>query len=169
MAGGRLSAHKAKLALRRYYALELRIQGGSFRQIAQQIASMPEFSDDYCEAMAYRDVHIALAELAKETQEKALHLRQLELQRLESLIPTLMQASKRGDWAALDRLLNVIQMRIRLMGLDRIDNQTGEPGVNPLSGLVAIIAESRLKLMRQQKGLPEQPEQAALPEQNADV
>ncbi len=149
MAGGKQSPQKAMLALRRDYALQLRIQGGSFRQIADHIARMPDFSDDYNEAQAYRDVQHALGSLAKQTQKHSERLKQLELERLEALIPVLMKAAKREDWFAVDRLLSVIQLRIKLMGLDKPPAQEQQT-LNPLSGLVAVIADARLKLQQKQ-------------------
>jgi hypothetical protein len=70
----------------------------------------------YASSLAVRkDLANALATLAREPAEE---IRTIELARLDGLMVTLWPAARRGDLAAVDRILKVMERRAKLLGLD---------------------------------------------------
>lgn len=89
-------------------ALELRKAGCTYEQIARQIGYRAI-------SAAEKAVKVALARLTREPAEE---LRNLELQRLDSLFLTFWQQAKGGNQGALDRILRIMERRAKLLGLD---------------------------------------------------
>lgn len=109
------AAQKLKIAERRQLAVELRKQGGTYRQIADQLARHPEVSGDYTASQAYRDVAAELKRLQAETSKSTAELRQLELERLDDLWRIYFPRALKGDYAAFDRVLAIMDKRARLI------------------------------------------------------
>lgn len=93
--------------IRRMRALELRLAGGSYRQIAA------ELKIDV--AQAWRDVDVMLREYAKEPTEA---IRNAEMGRLDRLMLAHWPAAIKGDVKATATVLSIMDRRARLLGLD---------------------------------------------------
>jgi hypothetical protein len=100
----------AKRLTRAHQALELRIAGGTYRQIAGQLAVN--------ERTAYYDVQAALASLDAVAKEKAERLRDLEAARLDRLTVALAAGIKAGDPRAILAAVRIMERRAKLFGLD---------------------------------------------------
>lgn len=119
MAGGERSAKKAQLATRRAAALELRKQGGSFRQIAEALKAKGYADEKYSHVLAFRDVDIELKELAEQRHADAEVCRTLELERLDALLSYLWPRAKQADGFAISQIIGIVSKRCALLGLDR--------------------------------------------------
>lgn len=120
MAGGAGSKRQIELAQRRQNALALRLQGGSYREIAEAIreAEVPGAGPKYSHTAAYDDVMFVLREIRAQTREDAEELVTLEEQRLDAIIASLWaRVIENNDYFALDRLLAVMDRRWRLLGI----------------------------------------------------
>lgn len=117
-------AQAEALATRRAAALDLRKQGGSYREIAAAIreaaaqGDLPGATPDYNESAAYGDVQAELRRLREQNQELAEDVRDLEVQRLDALLAVAWPKAMNGDLFAFDRVLKVSESRRRLFGLD---------------------------------------------------
>lgn len=117
---------------RRRMALELRIQGGSYTQIAEAMRKQPGVSAKYNASLAFKDIQDALEELHKRTADLAQQHVTLELERMDALIAILWPKAERGDYFAIDKIMQLSQQRLKLLGL-----VTPAP-ITVLSGNVAI-------------------------------
>lgn len=113
---------KEAAAERRVQAFDLRKAGASYRAIGRALG--------ISEAQAHRDVHLVLDGLAKRANESAIHVRNLELSRMDSMLNALWQAIRRGDPTSISTALRVSERRARLLGLDAPAKQelTGKDG-----------------------------------------
>lgn len=132
-------------AERRVKAIELRKAGLSYRQIGEQL--------EVSEQQAWRDVKKALAGLAEMEQDHAREYRQLELERLDALLsPLWLRARGRRiqhddgtvedvppDYAAVDRVMRLMEARRRLLGLDV------QPEDKDHEVIVRVVHEAREK------------------------
>jgi hypothetical protein len=120
------TGEKAKAAERRLKSLELRKAGLSYEQIGKALGVSGK--------QAYDDVQTALQLLIDEHAETIIHMRQLELERLDALITSLWTRARGGkqvdpdtgqtvivppDYAALDRVLRIMERRAKLLGIDK--------------------------------------------------
>src|SRR5262245_46964231 len=101
---------EAKRHARASQALDLRIAGATYRQIAAQLAVN--------ERTVYYDVQQALATLDAATKDKAERLRDLEAARLDRLTVALAPGIKAGIPAAIMAAVRVMDRRAKLFGLD---------------------------------------------------
>jgi len=114
-----------KAAERRIKALELRKAALSYQQIGDHL--------NISSTQAWKDVQAALKELAKVEQGKAAEYRQLELERLDSLIAPLMVRARgrqikdpetgqvediKPDYDAFDRVIRLLERRSKLLGIE---------------------------------------------------
>lgn len=91
----------------------MRKASATYRQIAEQLGVTP--------AAAYKMVKRVLEDIVKKTNEDAKEVLQLELARLDALAIKLnkrVQDSNGTDDAALDRLLKIMAMRSKYLGLE---------------------------------------------------
>lgn len=91
-------------------AVKLRESGASFEKIGKQLGVTT--------SGAYRAVARSLTRVIAQTSESAAQLRALELQRLDKLLLALWPRASKGDDAAVDRVLRVMERRAKLCGLD---------------------------------------------------
>lgn len=107
-------------------ALELRKQGGSYRQIAAQLRVAEGVSPKYSEGAAYADVMAALKKLNERQGEVANEVRRLELERLDEMFSAFYPKAVLGDEGALQACLNIMRQRASLQGLNApvVVNQT---------------------------------------------
>jgi len=105
-------------------AVKLRMGGATYEEIG---ASM-----GITAMAAYKAVKRALARVITKTNEDASELRTLELQRLDKLLLALWGRAVKGDDAAVDRVLRVMERRAKLRGLDAPVQVSG-PGGGPIA------------------------------------
>lgn len=91
-------------------ALELRKAGASYDQIAQRL----DVSRDTARAIVMR----ALENLNTACEESADEIRRLEVERIDTLLLGLWDKARKGDVAAVDRVLRLQDRRAKLLGLD---------------------------------------------------
>ena len=102
---------RTKAKKRRLRAFELRKRGYPYRTIAQTLGV------DVSAAFGY--IRTELRKLAERTQEHAVELRELELQRLEDAAAAISERVYRGELEAIDRWVRISESRRRLLGLDQ--------------------------------------------------
>lgn len=104
-------AQRAKTAARRTQAIQLRLAGTEWQQIADALGYASR-------AAAYVDVNRALEKALAEQRTGAEVLRETELLRLDRLQRGLWPTAVAGDTKAADTVLRIIDRRMRLLGLD---------------------------------------------------
>lgn len=117
------SPQKLKIADRRFMALTLRRQGGSYRQIARQL---PEEARKrgidigvkrYSQQTAYLDVMAELKRLNRRNGEEAAEILRLELERLDELLACYYPKAAKGDYAAAQTVFGILDRRARYLNL----------------------------------------------------
>ena len=92
-------------------ALELRKRGLNYTQIGKELGC--------ARSTACRYVLSELENLADKCREEAVHVRDLELQRLDELYLIAYRAISDGnDLAGIDRCLRIMERRAKLLGID---------------------------------------------------
>lgn len=104
--------------LREREALELRKAGASYDQIGQKL----DVSRDTARAIVMK----AMQSIKSECEESAEEIRDLELARIDSMLLGLWEKARRGDVAAVDRVLRLQDRRAKLMGLDATPAQPAQ-------------------------------------------
>lgn len=132
-------ASDCRIAERATRALQLRCEGYTYREIAQQVFN------DHGEPMNHTHIRTivieALAELREHNAEIAKDVLQLELKRLDEQIKALWH--KREDPRVSDTILRIAQRRADLLGLDAPKNiRLGGDG----SGLPIKVEGSTVQL-----------------------
>ncbi len=94
-------------------ALELRIAGANYDQIAKALGYRSRSG-------AYMAVKRAIRELNQKFTEAAEEVLRLELARLDELMMSLWPRARQGDVQAVDRVLKIIEKRARLLGLEKM-------------------------------------------------
>lgn len=110
MAGGQAGKRKLKAILDEQQCLRLRLRGLTYREIAKEVGS------DY--RLVHRCVTQALQRIKTECAETAEDVRQIELQRLDACIKAISEQIESGKLQAIDRMLNIMSRRSKLLGLD---------------------------------------------------
>ena len=118
MSGGKSSAAKIKLALRRAQALSLRLQGGSYRDLAATMRQIAGVSPAYDARAAQRDVRHELDRLNAQNLELVEQVKRLELSRLDEMLAGIYDKATNGDTFAIDRVLRIMERRAAYEGLD---------------------------------------------------
>lgn len=91
-------------------ALELRKAGLTYDEIAKSL----EMSKNG----VWKAVNRVLEDVADEAKKEATGLRALEALRLDDLQKSLWARARKGDLAAMDRIIRVLERRAKLLGLD---------------------------------------------------
>jgi hypothetical protein len=121
-AGNTTAAARALKLTRQSAALELRRAGQDYREIGRRL--------DVSKSQAHRYIRDALRECVEQINGSADQLRAEELSRLDGMLGGLWADAKKGDPAAVDRVLKIGERRAKLLGLDapaRVE-QTGKDG-----------------------------------------
>lgn len=113
-------------ATRRYFVLEMRRMGGSYRQIAE--AAITEFGADnlprgWDERIACQDVKRELERVRKDVDESASDVRDVELARLDEMLSRVYPVALGTeiippDMRAVDRVLKIMERRAAMLGTD---------------------------------------------------
>ena len=107
---------RARPSDRRRRALELRMQGLTLAEIADEVGYASPSG-------AYAAVKRALD---AETFDEAAEFRKLHVARLEALIVGIWDLAREGKLGAVDRVLNLLKREAKLLGLD-LSPQSHEP------------------------------------------
>lgn len=112
MHGPESKASKRRLTARERerQALELRMAGGTYAQIAEAL--------EISQTGAYKAVMRALDKLNQKTLENAEQLRRLELERLDRAVLAVWPKVQEGRLTAIDRWIRLSESRRKLLGLD---------------------------------------------------
>lgn len=94
-------------------ALELKEQGATYDQIASTLG--------ISRTRAFDDVDDALKEITREPAES---LRDLELRRIDRLWQVVFKNAMQGNLKAVDRTIKLIALRMKLLGLDVVTDQS---------------------------------------------
>lgn len=123
------------LSERRRMALELRAQGGNYREIAATLRASGEVSPDYDHTMAWRDCTAELKRLNDENASTVEEMRRLQMERYDALFAKQYESAIDGDGWAFDRCLAVMAKMEALYGLAapmRTQQEVSGPGGAPL-------------------------------------
>ena len=101
---------RERAAVRRGEALELRMSGLRYRQIAAQLGVSAQ--------QIHRDVTKALLEVAALSEEDAEAVRELETQRLDTLLTAHWDEAIGGDRKATECVLRILTRRAKMLGID---------------------------------------------------
>lgn len=110
MPRGRLAVNVVQGALRRKEILELRTKGFSTAAIAERLSCG--------KTTVKRHLHAALEDLAAENLELAAYQRDLDLARIDRLLPTLIESAEGGDLDAASALEKLLRRRAAMLGYD---------------------------------------------------
>jgi hypothetical protein len=123
----RVNAHTRHLQ-----ALELRKAGATYQAIAEQLG--------YANA---RGAHKAVASALKATlRDAADDVRELEIERLDAALLAIWRRVQAGDYAAVDRLLGIINSRAKLTGTFA-PKKIEYMGASMTDGVITISVEQR--------------------------
>jgi len=109
-AAAKSSVRRIRTTEKTLKALELRKRGMNYTQIGKTLGC--------ARSTACRYVLSELENLADKCREEAVHVRDLELQRLDALYLKAWEAVEEGDLPSIDRCLRVQERRAKLLGLD---------------------------------------------------
>ncbi len=125
MAGGKASAKKVSIAQRQLMALEMRKSGASYRVIGESIRQYLEQEtakkSKYDYRQAHKDVAAALAEVTGRMLESAEDVLVTELLRLDEMLSAVWDKALAGDGEAVRLVLQLMEHRARLMGLNQVN------------------------------------------------
>jgi hypothetical protein len=160
MAGGKASAKKIELAIRRNYVLSLRRQGGDWREIADTLRAtldtdepVPGVTEKYSHVHAWQDGMAELKRLAEENAALAEYERDQQLDQLRELWAKFYpMAVDRGDYLAFDRCMTILDRRQKLLNIDTpqkvaLTDPTGQKEYG-----AGLTADERLALLREAFG-----------------
>jgi transcriptional regulator len=91
-------------------AVELRKRGKTYRDIGEELGCSHQ--------QAHKYVRKALARIREKTDESAIEVRTLELERLNAMVDALWFKVELGDTYAVDSALKIMKRRADLLGLD---------------------------------------------------
>jgi hypothetical protein len=109
-AAAKSSVRRIRTTEKTLKALELRKRGMNYTQIGEKLGC--------ARSTACRYVLSELENLADKCREEAVHVRDLELQRLDALYLVAYAEVEDGNIPAIDRCLRIMERRAKLLGLD---------------------------------------------------
>lgn len=110
MTDSKTSARRIKAAERERQAVRMRLAGATYEDIASSLG--------ISRTGAFKAVSRALAMVREKTSEDAEMLREIERQRLESLILAATPAAGKGDIMAIESVRRLSESLRKLLGLD---------------------------------------------------
>ncbi len=114
----RLSPQTVERRLKAKKAVELRLAGASYGQIAERLGVTP--------SGAWRMVARELERVEKGVEESAKELRRMELMRLDRMMLGLWQDAITGNAPSVDRILRIMERRAQILGIDAPDKHEVE-------------------------------------------
>jgi len=104
-----------QLAARANEEVRLRRLGYSYREIAEKLDVSP--------SQVHADVQKVLEEIRKDTAEDAEAIRQMELERIDSVLPMVLEQATSGELKAIDAMVKLMDRRSKYLGLDAAQKQ----------------------------------------------
>lgn len=157
MAGGKASAKKIDLAIRRNQVLALRRQGGDWREIAETLRAtlgtedqVPGVTEKYSHVHAWQDGMAELKRLAAENKQLAEYERDQQLDQLRELWSKFYpMAVERGDYLAFDRCMVILDRRAKMLNIDTpqkvaLTDPTGQKEYG-----AGLTADERVAILRE--------------------
>jgi hypothetical protein len=139
---------RIEATIRRQHAVALRVQGGTFRAIAETMRENlgdTLGNDDggyYDERDAYGDVKYELDRVNRETREGIDEIKRMELLRIDELWAVLWPYALQGDLASIQGIMALQNQRARYEGI--FDKQeSGKSGVNATTKITEVVIELR--------------------------
>jgi hypothetical protein len=129
--GSRTSRFRIARAKRGAEALELRLAGLSYAEIGRRMGVSPQ--------RAFTLVSEELARINAKRAEAAAEVTRIELERLDRLLAAVWPQAESGELPAVDRVLQIMQRRARLLGIDLADRAPA--AVGPGAQLVLNVQE----------------------------
>lgn len=128
---------KERLLLRRHRVLKYRLAGKSYRDISRMVG--------ISESTVSADIQ-AILEPVEESARKNVELYiKLELERLDKMARPVWFSATRGDTAAVDQILKIMQRRAKLLGLDApTKREVSGPEGGPLEFMDSIERDRRI-------------------------
>lgn len=112
------STRRVRAAVREKMAVELRIGGHTYAQIALKIAESEGAEKPVSTVSIHKMIKRSFTRLREHTDIVTADLRQMELERLDVLLQGLWADAKDGDKAAVHQTLAVLDRRYRLLGIE---------------------------------------------------
>ena len=113
--------------------MKLRKSGWTYEKIA--MATVRKFGASalprgYDHRYAYKDVRRELDRLRSDVAEDTADVRDMEIQRLDAMLEGMWSKAARGNVAAVDRVLKIMERRCKILGIDAPTKQehTGKDG-----------------------------------------
>jgi len=94
---------------RQNIALELRKQGGTYQQIAEQMRTLEGVPDTYSMNTVYRDISAALQDLREICTEKVEEVATINLLRIDTMFQKNWEFASKGDQAAMVRAMELME------------------------------------------------------------
>lgn len=104
------NARKTKRLETQLKVMELRRMGKGYVEIANTLG--------ISKSVAHRMVVAALQEIRQSIETETSHLKAEELSRLDAMLAGLWPEARKGSYAAVDRVLKIMERRAKLLGLD---------------------------------------------------
>ena len=105
------------MALRRQMAVDLRLQGGSYRLIAETMRGQQGVSASYSEGAAHGDVQTELDRVKGHMLDSADRIKTRQLLQIQEMFAAVYPYAKQGDVASLDRCMKLLHYEAELLGL----------------------------------------------------
>jgi transposase len=140
-AGHRTGISTAEIETRRERAINLRIEGQPYREIAKLLGVSL--------SQARSDVEAVLERTREHADETAQRMRKISLERLDRLTRGLMPKADRGDSRAAEVIAKIEERRAKLVGMDAPEKRelTGADGT-PLVATPAAAAAAVREIFR---------------------
>ncbi|HET6331053.1 MAG TPA: hypothetical protein VFF76_09725 [Holophagaceae bacterium] len=135
-----------RVMMRGRMALELRLSGANYHEIAATMREQEGVSDKYSISMAYEDVHRELRRIREKNEEIARDVLTLEMSRLDRMLSFLEPSISLGDIGAIGTALRIMDRRDVFLGLSKKDDAKKTPD--------EVAREIRKTLMGMQKTTP---------------
>jgi hypothetical protein len=140
------SARRIEAAEKRAKAVEMRLMGMPYRKIASRLGISV--------GMAHKAVTKAMADLQAQQEEAAEQVRAMELDRLDQIMFQHFTQALKGDTAATDRVLKIMERRAKLLGLDAPSKiaPTSPDGEAPYQGMTEQELDQRIAELQAKLG-----------------
>jgi hypothetical protein len=129
---------QAQIVARRIVALDLKLQGGNYREIAEVMreSKIVGVTASYSEGLAYKDVQDALHELIEHQKELAAENLRLDLMRYDKMLSKVWEHavpdadSRPPDVYAMNALLAILERRSTLLNYKAVTATPEQPNFN---------------------------------------
>lgn len=120
------SATRLSAQATRRQVIELRMAGATISQICERLG--------IGRATAHRHIEKAMADVQAEMEGPAIAVKRMQYARLERLLQGAWGNAAKGDYAAIDRIIKILERQAKLLGLDAPTKLAhgGDPDAPPI-------------------------------------